>query len=155
VESHRTWLKPAERRRDNLESKDGSQIKNWRDLWLPRPLSRRITLKKGRCRLKWVSELMVLGRREWNEQLLRTCLYPHDVAEVMKIRLPDRDEEDFVAWHNERSGIFTVKSAYNLTLRIEYEEIGTEGSSSRADGSQCLYKALWNAKVPHKVQLFA
>jgi hypothetical protein len=45
--------------------------------------------------------------------------------------------------------------AFNLTLRIEYEDIGTEGSSSRADGSQCLYKALWNAKVPHKVQLFA
>jgi hypothetical protein len=70
--------------------------------------------------------------KDWNEQLLRTCLYPHDVDEVLKIRLPDRVEEDFIAWHYERSGIFTVKNVYNLALKSEYESVRNEGNSSSA-----------------------
>jgi hypothetical protein len=27
------------------------------------------------------------GQREWDEQVLNECLYPHDMAEVLKIRL--------------------------------------------------------------------
>jgi hypothetical protein len=52
--------------------------------------SRRITLKKGRGRIRWLSQLMVPGRREWNDQLLNEYMYPHDVAEVMKIKLSER-----------------------------------------------------------------
>jgi hypothetical protein len=112
-------------------------------------------MKKGRSRLRWVSQLMLPGRQAWNEQLLSTCLLPRDVEEVLKIRLSNRNEEDFIGWHYERSAIFTVKSAYKLALRMEYKVMGNEGSSSCADGSQSLYKKLWSVKVPPKVRLFA
>jgi hypothetical protein len=42
----------------------GSKIQIWRDLWLPREPSRRITLKKGRARIRWVSQLMVPQEEE-------------------------------------------------------------------------------------------
>jgi hypothetical protein len=29
---------------------------------------------------------MLPGTREWDVETLRTCLYPHDVEEVLKIR---------------------------------------------------------------------
>jgi hypothetical protein len=77
------------------------------------------------------------------------------VEEVLKIRLLNRNEEDFIACHYEHFGIFMVKSTYKLALRREYKTMGNEGSSSSVDGSWSLYKALWSAKVPPKVRLFA
>jgi hypothetical protein len=82
--------------------RSGSKIQIWRDSWIPRPPSLKITYKKGRSRLRWVSQLMVPGRREWDVQLLRSCLLPHDVADVQKIQLSGRMEEDTVAWCYEK-----------------------------------------------------
>jgi hypothetical protein len=89
----------------------------------------KITLKKGRSRLRWVSQLMVPGRWEWDETVLHTCLYPHDVAEVMKIRPMHNGEDDFIAWFYEKIGIFTVKSAYKLALELDYMGEQESGSS--------------------------
>jgi hypothetical protein len=60
------------------------------------------------------------GRQEWDEQVLATCLCAHDIEEVLKLRLPERGGDEFVAWHYEKSGIFAVKSAYMLALRNEH-----------------------------------
>jgi len=35
---------------------------------------------------------------------------PADVEEIKKIKIPAREAEDFIAWHMEKSGIFTVCS---------------------------------------------
>jgi hypothetical protein len=53
--------------------------------------------EKSRGRLRWVSQLMVPGRCEWDMNVLRSCLLPHDVEEVRKIRLSDRITEDVIA----------------------------------------------------------
>jgi hypothetical protein len=41
------------------------------------------------------------GRREWDEQMVRACLYPVDAEEVLKIWLSDRFQEDHIAWYYE------------------------------------------------------
>jgi hypothetical protein len=56
---------------------------------IPRPPLLTIGLRKGRSRLRWVSQLMKQGWREWDEQVLKRCMYPHDVEEVLKICLTD------------------------------------------------------------------
>jgi hypothetical protein len=67
---------------------------------------------------------------EWDEQRLQLCLYPHDVEEVMKIRPMQYGYKDFVAWYYEKSGIFTVKSAYKLAIRAKQMNESQSGSSS-------------------------
>jgi hypothetical protein len=62
---------------------------------------------------------MKQDRREWDEQLVRSCMYQHDAEEVLKIRLIEVGGEDFIAWHYERFRLFTVRSAYKLALQIE------------------------------------
>jgi hypothetical protein len=62
--------------------------------------------EKGPVSLRWVSQLMLPGRREWDVQTIQACLYPRDVEEVIKIRLSDRISEDYIAWNYERSGFF-------------------------------------------------
>jgi hypothetical protein len=58
---------------------------------------------------------------------MQSILYPHDIQEVLKIRLSDRVPEDFVAWYYEKSGIFLVRSAYHLAVQIEKRSNGQPG----------------------------
>jgi hypothetical protein len=75
----------------------GTKVQIWRDSWFPWPPSLKINGRKGRARLRWVSQLMVPGRREWDMNVLRSCLLPHDVEEAGKICLSDRITEDMIA----------------------------------------------------------
>jgi hypothetical protein len=79
----------------------GSRVQIWRDLWIARALFRKISLKKGRSRLRWVSKLVVPGRRESNESLLKECMFDHDVCKVLKLRLSNKLQDDQVAWFYE------------------------------------------------------
>jgi hypothetical protein len=79
------------------------------------------------------------GRMEWDAQMLNSCLYPHDVEEVRKIRLSDCVAEDVIAWHYEKTRLFIVKSAYKLVLQIDQEKKRQGGSSTMPDGRRSLY----------------
>jgi hypothetical protein len=72
--------------------------------------------------------------REWDEQVVRSCMYPVDADEVLNMRLTDRSE-DFIAWNYEKNGIFSVRSTYRLAIEIEQDNRPQVGSSSSADGS--------------------
>jgi hypothetical protein len=99
--------------------------------------------------------LMKDGSREWDEQKLDLHLYPHDKEEVLKIWPMQQNQDDMVAWFYEKSGIFTVKSAYQLAVSLENAN-DNQGDSSDAGGSgRPIYKNIWNAEVPPKVCIFA
>jgi hypothetical protein len=87
--------------------------------------------------------------------VLRTCLYPHDAAEVLKIRSMQIGEEDFIAWFYEKTGIFTVKSAYKLAQELEHMTNHDVGSSSSLSDGRQMYHGIWRARVPPKVRIFA
>jgi hypothetical protein len=69
------------------------------------------------CRLRHVSQLMQQGMNEWDEGTLRRYLFLWDVEAVLKIKLPASRGPDCVAWRYEKSGIFTVRSAYRLVIK--------------------------------------
>jgi hypothetical protein len=82
--------------------RSGTMVNISRDPWIPRPPSFRITLRKGRSRLRWFSQLVKEGTSEWDEQKLDLCIYPHDREEVLKIRPMQCDQDDVVAWFYEK-----------------------------------------------------
>ena len=71
----------------------------------------------------------------------------------MKIKIPERFSEDFIAWHAEKSGIFSVRSAYNLSVNLKWRQEG-QSSSSSPDGERKLWKRIWSGHVPPKVNVF-
>ena len=79
--------------------------------------------------MKWVSQLIKENAREWNEEVLKFFFYSNDVAEILKIKLPRRGEEDIIAWHYEKTGCFSVRSAYRLGMDILEAEKQTSSSS--------------------------
>jgi len=98
---------------------NGTQIRIWRDPWIPRELSLRVTSRQGRCRLRWVSELLDIEGRGWDLNKLPQIFNLADAEEIAKIKIPTRAKDDFIAWHAEKNGMFSVRSAYNLALKIK------------------------------------
>lgn len=116
-----------------------SKIQIWRDRWIPHPPSLIVSLRKGRSQNRWASQLMKDGHQESDINRLKACTFRHDTEEVLKIRLSDRIEEDFLAWHHEKSGIFSVRSAYRLALQQDQPTIWKKGSRGHPHGERPLW----------------
>ena len=74
--------------------------------------------QKRPCRLKWVRDLIDDASRSWKEDVLDRFFYQHDAEAIKSINIPRRDSEDFVAWHFEKVGCFSVRSAYKLGMDL-------------------------------------
>lgn len=153
---HYAWFGTAQEG-DHLESRKWitSPHLDWRDPWLPREHSRRVTSKQGRWRLKWGSDLLAPDGHDWDFDKLRSLFNVADVEAIEKIiKLPQRPSEDVLAWHMEKSGLFTVRSAYNLALKLEHLE-SRQASPAAPEGDRKLWKLIWSGNVAPKVNAFA
>ena len=74
---------------------------------------------------------------------------------IERIRIPWRESDDVVAWHPEKSGCFSVRSAYRLGVDLRDAEEGRGSSSSCPDGRRPVWKKFWKLPIPHKVRIFA
>lgn len=112
-----------------------------------------MTTRKGRCRLKWVSKLLDINGLDWDYGKLAGIFNLADAEAIAKIKLPERLTEDFLAWPVEKTGIFTVRSAYNLALKLQNLNASTT-SSVDPSGEKKLWKHIWSGDVPPKVNVF-
>ena len=110
--------------------------------------------KKRSCRLKWVSQLIDGESRRWKDNLLHRYFHDHDVEVIKKIQIPWRPADDFVAWHWEKSGCFSVRSAYRLAVDLRDLDSQLGASSGRPDGHRPVWKKFWALSLPHKVRIF-
>ena len=91
---------------------NGSQIRIWRDPWIPRELSLRATTKQGRCRLRWVSDLLDIEGRGWDFDKLIQIFNPV-LQMLMKLpRLSYRPGRLMISslgtWRRPDSSLFVV-----------------------------------------------
>lgn len=132
---------------------NGANIRTWRDPWIPRSHQLRPITARGRCRLRWVADF-IDPNGNWNMTLIRQHFLDVDIAEIIKIKPSRRNQEDFLAWHPKKRGIFTVRSAYRLALDEQMRNQGSGASSSRPSGYRPDWKLIWQCPVPPKVRIF-
>jgi hypothetical protein len=124
------------------------------DNWIPRVPNMKPSGSVRACRLRRVSQLMRQGTNEWDEGMLRRYFYTWDVDEILKIRLPVNKISDWVARQYEKTGIFSVRSAYrSLALRREHDLVAM-GTSGSANGERGVWKKIWKLPVIPKVRNF-
>jgi hypothetical protein len=119
---------------------DGRKTRILRDQWVPRDIGLRITALKKNSRKRWVNQLMNYDGRSWNLSVLRELFHEHDVQAIQQIQIPQQAMEDRIAWHYESTGVFTVKSAYRLALKLKHQNRDNASSSANPDGE----RSLWN-----------
>lgn len=61
-----------------------------------------------------VDELFEADERAWDVQMVRQNFIGIDADEILKIRPSQTLDEDVIAWAMERSGTYSVRSAYRL-----------------------------------------
>lgn len=88
----------------------------------------------------------------WDVNRLESIFLPIDVEKILQIRPSSHQEEDFVAWHPDKNGRFSVRSAYKLAEQLAQEE---ESSSSSGVSMKKAWDSIWKCNVPNKVRVFA
>lgn len=130
----------------------GDQIRIWEDTWIPRGATRRRCSVQGNFDITRVCELLDPVRKAWNEELVFQTLGEEDGKLVLCIPVCDQ-QEDFIAWHFDSKGLFTVKSAYKVhreSLLRRASSVQVEGSHSVMENSS-IWSNLWSIECPAKV----
>jgi hypothetical protein len=133
---------------------NGKGINIWRDNWLPRDYNLKPRAGKSNARVRRVSQLLTNGSNEWNQDIVRRIFYAEDAACILNMRLPDQSSEDIMAWHYERNGNFSVKSAYKLAYNLNNGTRWIAGGSGAQNNARKIWSVIWSAKVPAKVRIF-
>jgi hypothetical protein len=64
-----------------------------------------------------------------------------DAQVILNIKLPSRPVVDLVAWHFEKNGVFTVRSAYKLARDLAEGDRGSCQSTSENQDGRPIWKS--------------
>jgi hypothetical protein len=88
----------------------------------------------------------------WDVERVQRFFWPIDAEIILNTRISSWAEEDCVAWHPDKLGLFSVRSAYRLGFRLKYEKESSSSSSARLEKA---WKSVWQCKIPQKIKIFA
>ena len=130
---------------------DGTEIDIWKDNWIPGSHDLKVHTRRGNNLVTSVNELINPLTATWDEDLVRSIL-ENDAYRILQIPLTS-GRDDCVAWHFNRNGPFSVRSAYHCQWKKKFgarcAAMQGGGTSNRQVG-----KKLWQLKVPGKIKIF-
>ena len=108
-----------------------------------------------RCNILFthVSELIDAENGDWDEQTIRENFWQVDAERILKIPLALGMMTDFVSWHYNKNGVFSVKSAYYQEWDYQHGRKLRRTNLFDATSSDPIWKSLWSLKVPAKVKI--
>ena len=99
-------------------------------------------------RIQWVADLIDQESHSWKEDNITRIFTQQDANDILSIRLPNYDEDDYIAWQPEKNGIFTMRSAYMLAMDEKNSKmIGSSHSISR---DRTIWDTIWKNKCAPK-----
>jgi len=135
----------------------GETTNIWSMNWLPRDGQFRPLTCTRADAPQMVKELVDPLTLTWDHDKLQRFFTPLDAEVISSIPLTTRGQNDFWAWHYEKTGVFSVRSAYrmlvqkkeNLTAWLEHTP-----STSDIRANEKEWTAIWQLKVPSKIKVF-
>ena len=115
------------------------------------------TRREPQCTLRKVDELIVDGA--WDQQTLNRWFIAEDIQKIKAIPLSITGCQDRLYWRYTKSGVFTVKSAYDVSMEIRKHKQkerrqGDSGSTSYAQLNSKVWKNVWALQLKHKLKHF-
>ncbi|KAJ9134910.1 hypothetical protein P3X46_032151 [Hevea brasiliensis] len=95
---------------------DGSSTLIWSDPWIPCH-NFKVT-RPSQCppHINIVSDLMHQDSLAWNVGLVCQLFNPSTAKTILSIPIAPRGNEDYLVWHYENSGRYTVRSGYKVLV---------------------------------------
>jgi hypothetical protein len=88
----------------------------WNDQWLPRETAMRPMVCLKRDPPVRVADFIDSTTACWNVAKLQQFFLPMDIDVIRSIPLSTRQHEDFWSWNFEKTGLFSVRSAYKMIV---------------------------------------
>lgn len=86
---------------------------------------------------------------QWDAEKLNQCFRQDDIETILKIPLPKEQSENKVMWHFDKREEYSVKSGYQLALKMKFPN-----EASTSDSSSKQWKVLWSLDLPEKIKIF-
>ena len=87
----------------------------------------------------------------WDRSILTATFTRATVEDILRIMVGTSNMRDTLTWKENKSREFTVKTAYQVALRLSQSCSGEHSSASQ---DRHLWKKLWSLNVPPKVRTF-
>ncbi|KAK1361429.1 hypothetical protein POM88_045903 [Heracleum sosnowskyi] len=126
---------------------NGQNTKAFKDPWIPRPPSF-LLITKGVNDNMNVFEL-IQHPCMLNRELIQQCFLIPDSQLILTIPLGPFDHSDEWFWHYNKNGCYSVRSGYNLALRVD-----RASPSSSTKVLSAWWRDFWAIKIPHKILTF-
>lgn len=131
---------------------DGKQKKIFEDRWLPRKEPAKVISPLNTISVEWtVSRLLNPDGAGWNIQMVDSIFLPFEAQQIKGIPICVINQEDCVSWPKCETGLYFVKSEYQLLCEAEANG-GPSGSTD--EGVKLFWKHIWCTKVPNKIKVF-
>ena len=100
---------------------NGTNIWIWGDKWLPTASTHKVISPQHFMHLDTgVSELINLETTSWKSVVLDILFLPHEVEAIKSIPLSSRLPNDKLIWAASLNGLFSLRSAYTLAVKLSY-----------------------------------
>jgi hypothetical protein len=133
---------------------NGEKINIYTDPWIPSSWNRMILSPRGNGLYSKVSELINPVMGTWDIELLNSLFSVVDVQRILEIPLNNQGFDDFIAWHYNKNGRYSVRSGYHIqwkhTFGARQGQLALPGSSA----INPVWKELWRLKIPSKCKIF-
>ena len=110
----------------------------------------KVLTPRGNVLVTTVAELINPVDGRWDVNLIQSIFWPVDVHRILQIPI-GHGHEDMVAWHHNRNGIFSVRSAYHTQWKYKFDHNAVEGGT----GPSSVWRQLWKLSIPSKIKIFA
>lgn len=78
---------------------------------------------------------------------------PHEAEIILGLPLSNSLPDDKLIWNPSSNGIFSIRSAYKLTMEVRDQP--RDGSCSNDSDIKCFWRRIWRLHIPNKVKHFA
>ncbi|KAH9717156.1 putative reverse transcriptase/RNA-dependent DNA polymerase [Citrus sinensis] len=116
---------------------NGEQVYVYKSNWIPRPEN-----------LKPLS-IQTLHPNSVKEDVISQNFSEEDAARIKRIILPSSPQLDQLIWHFDKHGNYSIKSGYQLSLRLKSPDL-----ASSSDLSKTHWKIIWSMEIPEKIKIF-
>ncbi|KAK0577517.1 hypothetical protein LWI29_034297 [Acer saccharum] len=130
----------------------GTNIRIYKDCWLPRPTIFKPLSSPVLGELATVNQL-ITPSGSWNVELINSIFCVDDVTAILSIPLSRSRVKDSYQWHYDQTGSFTAKSGYKVGCS-RLTDVESSHSSSFSSTSSSWWNSLWQLKVPTKIKFF-
>lgn len=134
---------------------NGKAVNIWQDSWIPNETGRRVVSAQSNCyTLKTVSELIDHQSKCWNFTLVTQIFQLWEAWQILKIPVYQQGCKDTRIWKADKSGKFTVSSAYKLACTIHSESAAPAEANRTREEKSKMWKLLWQLNIKAKLKHF-